>query len=907
MANRFVTGASEKGRVKKSEYSTVFGSCSGTPRRKMSPNYEQARVLSCKTWSFEVLDDRYGPEDESTGESFSHMHRFATDEVKPKTSHQDLPGLGKEQSTTITSEGVLSAHTDMTNPASLDLNLDHTKIKDTLDTTTPQHDIKAEQTCENTMAPLKAKRIKYKEPALVLSSPEAPSATEEPLLASTELNASQHEKHMPTHSSTPNELSPPDESSPSPAHNNIDITPSRITERKTSTEVTPEAAKALVPYSSSSSEESDHIPQPSRDSAVDMANKKEGHRRKQQNTTGEDQEVVFRGRRSVEASNATNDSWRYDATLSALVSNTGGASYRPALASKTSNQKVGSTPKESGASTAHGRSEPKDSLWAREPTANAPDQQNDWKATGDNGWDTEHPPLSSKNRANATNATSEQAKKEQSRAPSRPFNHNGRVRIDEKRKKPRESPWIKDSLIPKGDPNRHKARWSSPSGQSSSFDSDRASSGWGTRRKRGQYDNGADLTDWAGGLGPASIDWDSRSQFRDHQSTAKIETWLSSTYAALEHVEQIKLINGGNTFSFAMAPSGTRELVEQEQGDIAPRYWFLSEIDGNSAALFWLVHIETGANGVQLVDEGDHKDAEPWWNNYLDDSHSMLKPLVHPEIAGNDPDESEKERLAREHDNGGANAGANRKAAEKAKRDAQRKRTLAKRDRAHKFSGMYNLNQSPPSSNAIKLGLNMFLRSAMKEDMVRLRDIYNRYIDNAFVVPETERLTEDDMLERWQAIKGAKLPFLVACERGEVIKARNKKVNGGEDMVMPDKVVGFACAADWSDGKCIYRPTVKLEVFVHMEQYMKNIGSCLADKMMGLLDPRFIERGGYDTVGEELEAVEPSRAISNVLVHYSYEADKTDKLLWTSKWLKKRFGFAKVADLKGIAEKFGKQ
>jgi L-amino acid N-acyltransferase YncA len=905
MAHQSLTGASGKSRVKKSEYPSTARPNARAPRSKMSPKYEQVRVLSCKTWSFEVLDDRYEPDNESSSESNPHMHQLATDEVEP--SHQDLtslPGLGKELSTTITGDGVLSAHTDMTNPASLDLNLDHAKIKNTLDTTTPHHDIKTEQTCENTMAPLKAKRVKYKEPALVLSSPEAPSATEEPLLASTELNASQAEKHVPTHSSMPNELSPPDESSPLPTHNIIDITPSHITERETSTEVTPEAAKALVPYSSSSSEESDHKPQPSRDSAVDMANKKNTHRRKKQNAAGDDQEVVFRGRRSVEPSTATNDSWRYDATLGALVSNTSGASYRPALAAKTSNQKVGSTPKKSGASTSHVASESKNSLWAREPAANVSDEKDDWKASGDGGWDTEHPPLPSQNRGNNT---SDQAKKEQSRAPSRPFNHNGRVRIDEKRKKPRESPWIKDSLIPKGDPNRHKARWSSPSGQSSSFDSDRASSGWGTRRKRGQNDNGADLTDWAGGLGPASIDWDSRSQFRDHQSTAKIETWLSSTYAALEHVEQIKLTNGENTFSFTMAPSGIRELVEQEQGDIAPRYWFLPELDGKSAKFFWLDHIEIGKTDVQLVDEGDLKDVQPWWNNYVDDSHSMLKPLVHPEIAGNDPDESEKERLAREHDNGGANAGENRKAAEKAKRDAQRKRTLAKRDRAHKFSGMYNLNQSPPSSNAIKPGSKILLRSATKEDMVRLRDIYNRYIDNAFVVPETERLTEDDMLERWQAIKTAKLPFLVACERGEVIKARNKKVNGGEDVVMPDKVVGFACAADWSDGKCIYRPTVKLEVFVHMEQYMKNIGNCLADKMMGLLDPRFVERGGYDTVGEELEAVEPSRAISNVLVHYSYEADKTDKLLWTSKWLKKRFGFEKVADLKGIAEKFDKQ
>jgi L-amino acid N-acyltransferase YncA len=902
MAYRPVAGATGKSRVQKSQHTTTFGPDEEVPRRTRSLQYEQARVLSCKTWSFRVLDDRCEPDDESTSESSPHMHQFAIDEVKP--SHQDstslLPGLGKEQSTTITGGGVLSTHTHMTNPASLDHDHNHTKIENTLDTTTSQDDIKTEQTSETTMAPVKPKRIKYKEPALVLSSPEAPSATEESI-------ASPASQHVPIKSSPSAEPSPMESSSPPPTHNDIDITPACTTERETSTEVTPEAAKALVPYSSTS-EESDHKPQPSRDSAVEMAKKKRGARGgKKQITAGDDQEVVFKGRRSVEPSNATNDSWRRDQTLGALVSNNSGESHRPALASKSSNQKMGSTPKKSAVSTSHDRSKPKDSLWAREPTTAAPDeQQNDWKVPGNDGWDTEHPPLPSKNRANNT---SEHAQKDQSRAPSRPFNHNGRVRVDEKRKKPRESPWIKDSLIPKGDPNRHKARWSSPSGQSSSFDSDRASSGWGTRKKHGQNNNGADLADWAGGLGPASIDWDSRSQFRDHQSTAKIEVWLNSTCAALEHVEQIKLTNGGNTFSFTMAPSGTRELVEREQGDIAPRYWFLPDLDGKSAKSFWLDHIDFRKHDVLEVDEGDLKNAKPWWDSYLDDSHSMLKPLVHPEISGNDPDETEKERLARENDNGGANASENHKATEKAKRDAQRKRTLAKRERAHKFSGMHNLNQSPSSvnANAIKPGLNVFLRSATREDMVRLRDIYNRYVDNAFVVPKTERLTEGDMLERWKAINSSKLPFLVACERGEVIRARNKKFNGGEDVAMPDKVVGFACAGDWSDGRCIYRPTVKLEVFVHMEQYMKHIGSCLADKMMGLLDPGFVERGGYGTVGEELEAIEPSRAISNVLVHYSYEANKTDKLLWTSKWLKKRFGFEQVADLKGIGQKFDEQ
>jgi hypothetical protein len=42
-------------------------------------------------------------------------------------------------------------------------------------------------------------------------------------------------------------------------------------------------------------------------------------------------------------------------------------------------------------------------------------------------------------------------------------------------------------------------------------------------------------------------------------------------------------------------------------------------------------------------------------------------------------------------------------------------------------------------------------------------------------------------------------------------------------------------------------------------------------------------------------------------VRYSYEAGKTDKLEWVSKWLKSRFGFQQVADLQGVAEKFDKQ
>jgi hypothetical protein len=43
------------------------------------------------------------------------------------------------------------------------------------------------------------------------------------------------------------------------------------------------------------------------------------------------------------------------------------------------------------------------------------------------------------------------------------------------------------------------------------------------------------------------------------------------------------------------------------------------------------------------------------------------------------------------------------------------------------------------------------------------------------------------------------------------------------------------------------------------------------------------------------------------MVRYSYEAQNTEKLAWVSEWLNKRFGFEKVADLQGVAQKFDKK
>jgi len=650
-------------------------------------------------------------------------------------------------------------------------------------------------------------------------------------------------------------------------------------------------AKTAPSSDTSNSQPSDpHYSSPDIDSAVDMRYK---HRRRhKQVPANEDQELVFQGRLPKTSNDATTISKRYDSANGKPASKASGEPERPALAAKSTNQTTSNTSgKPESKAKAHSGTAGQNSR-KTEPVKKQPSPQSESKSP-ENSWDTEHPPLPGDARISGGSSNKRN-------------NFTGRVRYDRKPKKPRESPWIKDSLIPKGDPKRHEqARWIS-SHKSSSSNSDRASSGWGTRRKRD--DGGAALGDWSGGIAPASIDWDNRAPFKDHQTEVKIDNWVATVASALAGVNEVTFTEGANAFSFTGTfPHRRYVFPQQEQGDVVPRYWAPTHAEGLTIAVFWNKHISPD-DKPRPFDDGDLDLVKPWWQRYVDKKSCMLQEYDHPWIAGNDPKETAEERLARKFDNGGINSVANHEAAEKAKKDAERKRKLARVAKAHKYSGVRTPSAALALPNGIKPGLNIFLRSATKADMVPVRDMYNRYIDNTFVVPETSRRSESDMLNRLKAARDVSLPFVVACQRGEVVKARNKKQNGGEDMIMSDRVVGFAYAVDWiSEEQSIYRTTVQMEVFVDMDHYMKNIGSCLVDKMMGLLNPSDLERGGYDTVGEELDGVGPSKIVSNVMIRYSYDAQNTEKLAWVSEWLSRRLGFQKVADLQGVAQKFDRK
>ena len=811
--------------------------------------------------------------DEVTPRHTDHLHglkSFLADDM-------ELPHSGN-QPTTIANGRLLSAHTHIADFSELH----YATYKNFLNNAKPptQHILK-KPTSPDMAPPMvqRSRRVKYTEAAFPVVVHEQ----------------EQHEGQLASDTRSPHMIiSTLPSASPPTISSERNITQPLSTGPAPTPAKTAEAQQALNSNSSSSQPSDQQYTSPTIDSAVDMRDRN----RRRHKRVPTDEEVIFEGRRPGNPSNATAGSKKYDSANGTPASKQGGEADRPALAAKSTNQSASNTTGKPNATNKPHSSTTGRSPWRAEPVKKQTIQESKPNPP-ENSWDTGHPPLPHDARINGG-------------SPSKPNHYNGRVGVERRsnkkpREKPRESPWIKDSLIPKGDPKRHdKGYFNSSDRESSPLDSNRASSGWGTRRKR--EDGGAALGDWSGGMAPGLIDWDSRAPFKDQQTEAKIDKWLADVSSAVAQVDQVSFTDGAETFSFTKTSSGERVLIPEEKGDVVPRYWIPTHAEGYTIAVFWNNHISPESN-LKQFDEGDLHLVKPWWQRYVDATSCMLQEYDQPCIAGNDPDENEEEHLAREFDTGGLTASVNRKAAEKAKREAERKRKLARVAKAHKFTGARTSSAASASPNAIKPGLNhLFLRSANQADLIPLRDIYNRYIDNTFVVPETSRRTESDMNKRLRAARDAKLPFIVAIQRGEVVKARNKNQNGGEAMVMSDRVVGFAFAADWvNEEQTIYRSTVQMEIFVDMEYYMKSIGSCLADKMMGLLDPSFMERGGYETVGDELDGIGPSKVVSNVMIRYSYEAKNTEKLAWVSAWLNRRLGFEKAADLQGVAQKFDKK
>ncbi|RMY22362.1 hypothetical protein D0867_02764 [Hortaea werneckii] len=450
----------------------------------------------------------------------------------------------------------------------------------------------------------------------------------------------------------------------------------------------------------------------------------------------------------------------------------------------------------------------------------------------------------------------------------------------------RQATWPRKTDISKGEPGP-KAFADGPKktfGSSSNIDSAEADGGWGDGKRRRAPTNaeGFGLSGWNDQWAPAPLDWDARPAFRDDKKLVQIECWIAEVADALQE-EKCRL--------------AAYELDKCVQ-DIVPSCWIPHGFPGSaSPQAFW--EDISSSKHPEPVEESDLDGVCPWWDRLQPYHNMMLLRYEHPKITSVDPDETIDERLARQNDFGSAQHSENRRRLERTKKDAKRE----KRRKADEKALAMTPSRSTVPHEKIKPNsdLKLFVRPARPADMTAIRDIYNHYIDNTCCAPETERITENDMLHRFQRITSSGLPFLVACKSGGIIKGARRKRDPENELFLSDVVLGFTYAEDHGQGRPMYRSTVDLHAFVDKQFLLQSIAKCLLDKMMGILDPTYIERGGFGSRCNELEATDSLRKVKSIIARVPFDAPQ--RLDWVAKWLVEWLGFEKKGVLEGVGVK----
>lgn len=453
----------------------------------------------------------------------------------------------------------------------------------------------------------------------------------------------------------------------------------------------------------------------------------------------------------------------------------------------------------------------------------------------------------------------------------------------------RNSNWIRQKDIPKGNDDRWDTNWDCPD----IYEPATWATDEGSRRADGGL--GDQLYGWDGKLAPAPLNWDSRPAFRNLQSADAIDQWMLDMDKVLDTTVPEVEVEISNKDG---------QTTGQE---IASRHWIPVALGQQSLQTFWneLLHC------LPLpVDDDDLEGVVPWWERYESMGSSLLEACPSPFVPQVSPDETRDQRLARENDNGSNTHAQNRVQFERAKRDAaeaSRQKIRTKERRINKITARTRDEDSHQTRLVPRI--KVYLRPGKPDDMHAICKIFNYYVEQTGLTLATERVEVAQMTEHFQKIQSLRLPFVVACERGEIIRAgkgqRGRREE--EDIFLPDCVIGFAFADSYSDTFDAYRYSVKIELYMAYTHYMKGVGKCLMDKLMACLDPQHIERGGYVVEDEKLECANPERVVQNIFFSMPFDDSNTPRMHWMTRWLTEKFGFDDVGDLVGVGYKLDRK
>lgn len=195
----------------------------------------------------------------------------------------------------------------------------------------------------------------------------------------------------------------------------------------------------------------------------------------------------------------------------------------------------------------------------------------------------------------------------------------------------------------------------------------------------------------------------------------------------------------------------------------------------------------------------------------------------------------------------------------------------------------------------------LYLRPVEDSDVEQLARIFSWFSENSPMSLDIGVISEEIVRNRIADVKNYRLPFIVAVERP----------TPGEDADTPSKILGFALAIDhdgpWTTGQF----AVKLEFYMMPREQQHGVGTCLMDKMLSVLDDRYVPKRGYHfrCSQEDDNAYRPGglRDMARVIVTCSFPWSERDHYQYIRTWLQRKWDFTEQGHLRGTRLKFDSQ
>lgn len=408
--------------------------------------------------------------------------------------------------------------------------------------------------------------------------------------------------------------------------------------------------------------------------------------------------------------------------------------------------------------------------------------------------------------------------------------------------------------------------------------------------------------------------WDERPHYKNRDLNGTIEIWRNKVVVEDRPFGDLvrkhphnqnffvpvseNMVAGGRLF-FVPLPSD-KDL--KTMAELVPRAWIPDRFEpGVTLQTFWVLYKNESPKPLYSSDLR----FPPFWDQYLPPDSSVQFAPCQPEDLGCDTSGAKvHDKAAYEKERGSQGW------IDQYLRDSRAfKRAYLQRKDGFEWthsrtvsydsikSDIIDTQLEPIVDTTIKPKLKLFIRMADYSDMPQVTNIYNYHIKNNVGTPELDCIRVENMRDRFKSARDAHLPFLVCCAQSGALDQKHDKYRPSVNTV-----VGMAFADDYCGPRTSLRFTAEVGVFVSPTQPRKGISKCLMDKLLGMLDPDYAQRGGYDADPKLTQ--DTIRVNSRMLINFMHCSEDGIKE-WMVPYLHS-WGFEQTGYVQGIGYKLNK-